>query len=580
MSFQTPLTVTEAINNVHKKKYLLPSIQREVVWGTDRIERLFDSLMRDYPIGSFLLWHVEKQKSKDYQFYEFIRDYHERNKKHNPKADISGDDDITAILDGQQRLTALYIGLRGTYAEKLPRKRWNSDSAFPEKELYLNLLRKSDASDIQYDFQFLTKREAQHRGENTYWFKVGDILDIQKEWEVNDYLIQNELTRLDKEKSIFANQTLFKLHSVIHNKAIINYYLEKDQDLDKVLNIFIRVNSGGIQLSYSDLLLSIATAQWQERDAREEITKFVDELNDVGDGFRFDKDFVLKSSLVLGDFPEIAFKVDSFNKGNMLAIETKWSEISEAIRLAVTLVSSLGYNRDTLTSNNAIIPISYYLLKKGLPHTFVQSSNHIDDRKKIHKWLVLSLLKRTFSGQPDNVLRPIRQILSYGHSSFPLDEIVEKFKGGTKSLIFDDDEIENLLSYRYGQSYTFSALALLYPSLDFRNKFHIDHIFPKSFFTKKKLLKKGVDESKVDYYLDNFNYLANLQLIEGISNQEKSDTAFEEWLYKTYPSEPDRKDYRRKHYIPDTDFSFENFESFIIEREKLMTEKFKTIVKL
>jgi len=119
MPFETPITIKESVDKVHKKKYLLPAIQREVVWKTKQIERLFDSLMRDYPIGSFLFWRVERQRSKDYQFYEFIRDYHEQDNRHNPKADISGDDDIVAILDGQQRLTALYVGLKGTYAYKL-----------------------------------------------------------------------------------------------------------------------------------------------------------------------------------------------------------------------------------------------------------------------------------------------------------------------------------------------------------------------------------------------------------------------------------------------------------------------------
>ena len=84
-----------------------------------------------------------------------------------------------------------------------------------------------------------------------------------------------------------------------------------------MLNIFIRVNSGGTTLSYSDLLLSIATAQWKNKDARQEITKFVDEINQIGNGFNFDKDFVLKACLVLCDFKDIAFKVDNFNAETM-----------------------------------------------------------------------------------------------------------------------------------------------------------------------------------------------------------------------------------------------------------------------
>ena len=75
---------------------------------------------------------------------------------------------------------------------------------------------------------------------------------------------------------------------------------------------------------------------------------FVDELNTMGDGFNFSKDLVLKSSLVLSDIKDITFKVDNFNKSNMLKIENEWETIEKALRSAVALVSAFGYSRDTL----------------------------------------------------------------------------------------------------------------------------------------------------------------------------------------------------------------------------------------
>ncbi len=290
MSFQTPITIRTAIDNVSRRKYLLPAIQRELVWSVAQIERLFDSLMRDYPIGSFLFWEVERSRIGDYQFYEFVRDYHERKNRHNSKANVSGEEGITAILDGQQRLSALYIGLKGTYAYKEPRKRWDNDAAFPERKLYLNLLQPCTGDeDLEYDFRFLTALESQEKDADTFWFLVGDILNIKEEGDVNDYLIDHNLNKENAEAFKFANKTLFKLHSAIHRRQIINYYLETDERLDKVLNIFIRVNSGGTPLSYSDLLLSIATAQWEKKDAREEINNLQDSLNGTGDGFNFER---------------------------------------------------------------------------------------------------------------------------------------------------------------------------------------------------------------------------------------------------------------------------------------------------
>lgn len=557
---------------------MLPAIQRDLVWDTEQIERLFDSLMRDYPIGSFLFWYVEKERSKDFQFYEFIRNFHQRTNKRIKKADISGEDDIIAILDGQQRLTALYIGLRGTYAYKLPRKFYNNPQAYPERKLYLNLVNKSKKTDLKYDFRFLTNEEAQENDEDHFWFRVGNILNFKEQYEVNNYLIENDLLQIDKEKSIFANKTLFKLYEVIHQSKVINYFLEKSKELDKVLNIFIRVNSGGTSLSYSDLLLSIASTQWKDKDAREEIMDLVDKINDIGNGFNFNKDFVLKSCLILSDFKNIAFKVDNFKKQNMLTIEENWDNISKALISAIELLSSYGYDRSSLAANNLVIPIAYYLLKKGVPNDFPLKFKYADDRKKLHKWLNICQLKRTFGGQSDNVLRSMREVLLKNHSSFPLEEIVQKLKGTSKSLVFDEDEIENLLFYHYGQPYTFSTLALLYPTLDFKNQFHIDHIFPKSFFTRPKLTKRGIED--INFYMDNFNYLANLQLLEGPINEEKSNIDFKEWLELDYPNKEERKDYMKKHFIPDVDLDFENFKEFIIKREEILLNEFKSILKL
>ncbi|PSU02964.1 DUF262 domain-containing protein [Photobacterium gaetbulicola] len=578
MAFVEPITIKEAIDNVHKKNYLLPAIQREFVWSTYQIERLFDSLMRDYPISSFLFWEVERENISNYQFYEFVREYHERDNTHNPKASINGESGITAILDGQQRLTSLYIGLKGTYSYKLPRKRWDNNSAFPKRKLYLNLISPSKDNDLVYDFRFLTESESQHANEDNFWFPVGKILDLEKPVEINKYLIKKQLLTLKECKSEFANDTLYKLWEIIHKNKSINFFLEKDESLDKVLNIFIRINSGGTQLNYSDLLLSIATAQWKEKDAREEITSFVDEINTIGDGYNINKDFVLKSCLVLSGFKDIAFKVDNFNQENMQIIEDKWEGITKSIRAAFILLSNYGYHRDTLTSNNAIIPIAAYLYLIDSPDNFPESNKYKHDRDLIFKWLVMVLLKRTFSGQPDNILRPIREVINKSEGQFPFDEIINKLKGSTKSISFDDDEIDNLLYYQYGQSYTYSVLAFIYPSLDFKNKFHQDHIFPKKLFTAKRLRKHGIKDEDIEFYLDNYNYLANLQLLEGIPNQEKSGKDFKSWLLETYPNEEDRKVYMQRHYIPDVDLSLENFRQFIVEREKLITAEFKKLL--
>jgi len=418
-------------------------------------------------------------------------------------------------------------------------------------------------------------------GNDAFWFRVGQALDFDEPSDVNDFLIDNGLNALEnKDKAKFANRTLFKLNDFLHKSEIINYFLEKDESLDKVLNIFIRVNSGGTELSYSDLLLSIATAKWKKKDARKEINDFVEEINCIGDGFNFDKDFVLKTCLVLCGFSDIAFKVDNFNSENMTKIEMNWDKISESIRLSISLLSSFGLNRDTLTSNNAVIPISYYIYEKDNPKNIELSIKYKEDRVKIFKWLNISLLKRTFGGQPDNVLRPVRQIISEHNDEFPLSEITEKLKTGTKSITFTNEEIDSLLDYKWGQKYTFSVLSILYPNLDYRNKFHIDHIFPKKLFTWNRLQKRGVPDEKIYDYISNYNCIGNLQLLEGLPNQEKSGMDFDKWLRETYPNLDEMNNYLRRNYIPDTDLSISNFLEFFNMRENILQKRLTKILML
>lgn len=584
MAYQTPLTVAQVIRDIDAKKYFLPSIQREFVWDTEQIEKLFDSLMMDYPINSFLFWKVNKENTNKFKFYEFLRDYHQKDNRHNPKANLNGTDDITAILDGQQRMTSLYIGLKGSYAFKLPHKRWDNAQAYPKRKLYLNILEKPvDRDDFKYDFRFLTDDEVKNGNDyvddegkrHYYWFPVGEILNFTQELEVNEYLGQNNINMM--EQFTFANRALFSLFAAVHRKGTISYYLEESQELDKVLNIFIRVNSGGTPLSYSDLLLSFATAQWEDRDAREEINDAVDDINEIGRGFNISKDLLLKASLVLCDRPDIRFKADNFDSDNMKIIEKEWDNIAMSMRLAVELVASFGFNRDNLTSNNPFIPISYYISKIGNPSNFVDSGKYSNDRVRIKKWFIASILRRVFSySSSDTILKQVCDIIKEDHDNgFPIEKIYDRFHKNNRDLTFDEDAIVDLLYKKYGGGDTLMVMSILYPWANLKNNFHIDHIHPKTMFTRKKLKKAGVTEEDMDFYLANFNYLGNLQLLESTPNEEKKAKAFEEWMDEHYADVEQRKDYMKKNYIPDVDFALTNFEEFFAAREELITAALK-----
>ena len=321
MPFQAPITIKTALERMQAHEYVLPAIQREFVWTTDQIAALFDSLMKGYPIGSFLFWKVDPSHANDYVYYDFIRNYHEAKAPYSPRLDLPAGR-YSAILDGQQRLTALNIGLRGSHAEKLPRKWRSSLDAYPTKHLYLNLLAPADENefDLEYDFRFMTDVDARQANEagDAHWFMAQQALRLDGTPDAWRYLQQLGLADHDR-----AFPTLTGLIEVTQKELIINFFEEEEQDLDRVLNIFIRVNSGGTVLSYSDLLLSIATAQWSSLDACEAVQGLVDDLNRIGQGFSVTKDIVLKAGLMLGEIGSVQFRVTNFNQANMTVLEER-----------------------------------------------------------------------------------------------------------------------------------------------------------------------------------------------------------------------------------------------------------------
>jgi hypothetical protein len=575
--FQPAVPVAKVLQGIHNSEYVLPAIQREFVWKTEQIRRLFDSLMRGYPIGAFLFWKVEPAQTAEFTFYGFITDYHEKQHPHASVKKVPSGQGTTAILDGQQRLTALNIGLYGSHAERQPRKWKTNPDAFPKKRLYLNLL--DDGADVDelgvaYDFQFLTEDEAGPVDDGTRpWFLVQDVLALA---DSGPAIMTDLEARGLSGKTPFG--VLYQLYRAVRETNSINAFVEESQDPNKVLDIFVRVNSGGTTLSYSDLLLSMATNQWVKRDAREDVRTLVSELNDTPAAFSFSKDVVLKSGLTLIDAPGIGFKVSNFTQQNMSAMENSWPAIRSGLLNAAGLLASFGYSGRTLTADSVLIPIAYYLHKRKLTSTYLTSAADAADRHRVRQWVTRSQLKRGIWGSGlDTLLLRLREtIREHGSKAFPVGEIETAMSSVGKSLRFEPAEINELLDVRYGSQRVFPVLATLYPGLDMSKAFHEDHIFPRSRFTWAKLAKVGIPADQIDEYLERVDGLPNLQLLGGIPNTEKQATLPAAWLHGPYfPTQAARDQYVKENDLQDIPDDLEGFLAFYDSRRKRLEARLK-----
>ena len=570
-------TVFDLLKGVEEHQYILPAIQREFVWGADQICQLFDSLLQGYPFGTFLFWKIEPEQQSRYQFYDFVQSYHERDSYHCELIEELPNKALTAVLDGQQRMTALNIGLRGSYAWRISGKWWTNDFAFPERHLYLNLLGEPDSeTGSQYQFEFLTQEQLARASVGECWFKVPRAFDEDRD------TLTDELDEIaDKDQRAKARSTLRDLLRVIHDKDIISYYEETNQDLERVLNIFIRMNSGGTALSYSDLLLSIAVAQWKNLDARQEIHSIVDEMNAEGDGFAFSKDLVLKAGLMLADIGSVGFKVENFNKANMAKLEAQWQAIRSSLMLAVRLLASFGFNGQNLRADSAILPIAYYLHARTLGDGYLSRSEFAVDREAVRKWFVRSLLKASgiWGSGLDTLLTDLREVLKVNAANgFPVVEIEAAMTRRGKTLAFSDEEIDELCELPYGGKATFALLSVLFPGFDFSQHFHVDHIFPKGRFTKTKLMKAGFAEEQVEILLDQCNRLPNLQLLVGSINNEKRQKMPSEWYQAQWPGELARKQYLENQAIQNLPDDLLGFPDFYQQRKATLKARIKVVL--
>jgi uncharacterized protein with ParB-like and HNH nuclease domain len=574
--FQQPISIKEAMDNIHARKYLLPAIQREFVWESEQIELLFDSILRDYPINSFMAWKISSDDLKSsYKFYEFLSEFREGFKKENPLISTAGVHDFDAIVDGQQRLTSLYLGLHGSYAYKLPRKWWiDNEENIPTRHLFLNLSSKISSeidNSKEYDFKFLVKHKKSFFDEKgTFWFRLKDIINIKSLSNVMTYLKSNNL-----EENEFASDTLSKLFQKIHSDKLINMYIHEDNDPDKILEIFLRTNSGGTPLTFSDLLMSISSANWKNIDARVELNKLVTEINKLGTpGFRISRDFILKTCLVIFS-EDIRFQLKNFGVSMVETFEKNWEKVRKSIVSAFTIFVDLGFNDTNFRAKNAAIPVIYYIYLHDISDKIVKSTFDVDSKNSIRKWLTLSFIRSIFGGQTDQVLTKMRNVIRDNISvdCYPYDELINAFSNDpARNYQFDDEFINNLLYLEYGTTECDYLLYLLYPDRVSQN-IHRDHMHPKSFFEDQVNVDSIVNEEsrKLASERKYWNSLLNLQLLDATQNTHKQDKTLEEWVIEQ------KIDMRDLLVDDNVLLSIESFNDFIKSRMKNIASLLKTI---
>ncbi|GAA9279207.1 hypothetical protein TH0225_07840 [Helicobacter pylori] len=414
--------------------------------------------------------------------------------------------------------------------------------------MYLNLKHRPNMDNPEDDYRFEFHAKTPENDKKHWWFKVGDILELKS---VVNYVREHDLG--DKESELLET-----LNKAFHDKQLISFFEETEKNLNKVLNIFIRVNSGGVKLSYSDLLMSILTASFSS-DIREKMNELVDALKEKGFP-NVEQDQVLKTCLLLIG-KDTTFELKNFNKNNIKEIEENWEKITESIYDAAKLLENFGYAK-YLGSAYILSSLAYFY--------FLNPKMDKNDEEQALKFVRNAQITSCFTSSTDTKLSVIAHSIKESRTFEAFNHNLAKHQ--TCPLKITNDIIESTVRAS-SDARVFPILQILYPNLNYKKTtFHIDHIYPRSKFNEKN---KKLDK---DFYKWG-NYLYNLQLLEGQENSAKKDKDPEVWLKEEYQNEQAIEEYKKRNYIdPTLKLEWENIKEFREKREEAIITKLKEVL--
>lgn len=562
-------SIEDIMNMIGDNKMYLPSIQRKFVWNDYDVEKLLDSIMLGYPIGTFLFWKIKRKVAREqkYTLYKFISDYSTLNNKHiNEKAadNLPGESEyIWSVLDGQQRLTSLFIAFHGSIALCGYKKKRSKAENYIKREMYLNLNKPANSDvedeDLKYEFKFLSDDEIKNEREehsDKNWYKIKNIFDFEDNKQLVRYIIENGLNEVAQDNL----SRLFEIAKYKGESAVINYFeIDENTSFDNILNIFVRVNDGGKKLSKSDLLFSTVVSNWEK--GREEIEELINTINNRGQRFDFNSDFVMRNCLYIIS-PSSDLKIENLGKENIKKINENWQMIKNSILKSIDLLVEFGFCFENLISRNVVMPIVYYIYKNGLLDNI--------SKNEIRKYLIIAQIKQLFGAAGNTALSKTKKAIDehkISKEGFKLNYFKELKFVADRDFVIRDEDLEKMLDYDKGSAYSFMVLSLLYPELKLGQiEWHQDHMHPYTKFKTENLKKYNLSNEQIEDWQILRNKIPNLQLLEGKENESKNKKDLEEWLLT-----------HNVKYLPNVSYKLENFEEFFKERKKLLKNKLKEI---
>ena len=551
------MKVTELVDKIEREELQLPAMQRQYVWKATKVRDLLDSLYRGYPSGAILMW----ESFDDIATRDFA---------------VSSKSGAVArpllLLDGQQRLTSLSAVIRGEPIQNGRRKKtvdilFNLDH--PE-----DLVPASTISNEEDEVDEETEDEDQEEDnvqtrlkQRTFTVSSRALASLPNWVAVSDVFKNDDVTEILQRAGVedFKDPRYKKYVLRLQNlKAVKDYVyrvdvLESTMSYDEVTEIFVRVNSLGMQLKSSDLALAQITARW--KDSLEIFTTFQEKCLETT-GFDFDLGIFVRA-LVIFATGQSRFKTIASLKQNEL--EIAWKSMVRGVEYALNFLKSNCKidSRALMSSPYFVHTISFWIHNHNYKVTKAQE-------REMVKWFHIANTKARYSrGSSETILDQDLTVIRNGGGPTELLGLL-KTQVGRLDLSLEEIEGKSIRSSVFKAMFlafreagatdweTHLAISPSHSGVSDRIQFH--HIFPKAYLKREspELATREVDD------------IANLAFIGGRTNLKITDKAPKDYL--AVIAGTDTKIELQKQCIP-TDISLyeaTNYRKFLAERRRLL----------
>jgi len=553
--------ISDVINDIEDEKFVLPVMQRRLVWEEEKMELLFDTLLKGDSFGGIMVIEEEKDYKPLFNYRPFTKDGENIASRQVDKINQLQN----FVIDGQQRLQSFYIGLKGSINGKV---------------LYFDLY--SDFS-TEFEFKFennynLLPKSSKENIDRTipehFWYLSSSLLKKLKDTNDEDQIASEIITLNKIDSDVKKNHIIKNVKAFYKNvitaetlgisKVVINKSLDETSNRQKIVELFIRLNDGGTKLSSFDLVASKLKAYAWEMEG------FLDDILHNYQDIGLSQDNLIKLIFILqGNHKKEMASIDSTDAKFAIDNRNRIRTTLKALKDFLLYSKLYDYYRE---GNRSFIPlffIAYHLYHKDLTddklETFFDNFDTGNvDFPLMKNWIFHSLINGVFKSKgagwipyKTGIKKILESIINYKNQKFPINELFNVYYD--HPIIFTKD-------YNSSNLDQLDAGFVFYLMYEMKQIIRIqdtDHIMPKSI-----LEVMSYDPAKI-------NSIKNFQLIDyGTNRGEKNGKPFKEWITNSaYVTDKDA--FIKRHLIPDDETLWEElqFENFIEKRAELIIER-------